>query len=63
MNASELVPTFTARQPDPIAESLGIPPEELSNRILFIVIDSLAPANFDTKVQEMYEQFVDKYSQ
>jgi len=61
MNANELVPTFTALQPDPIAEFLEVPPEELSDRILFIV-NNLAPTNFDAKVQEMDEQFVDKYS-
>lgn len=57
----EVVPTFTAIQPDPIVEPLDVPPEESSDRILFIV-NNLAPTNFDAKVKEMQEQFVDQYS-
>lgn len=57
----EVVPTFTAIQPDPITEPLDVPPEELSDRILFIV-NNLAPINFDTKVTEMQEQFMDQHS-
>ncbi|KAF9475663.1 Not1-domain-containing protein [Pholiota conissans] len=52
---------FVAIQPDEITEPLEVPPEELSDRILFIV-NNLAPNNFDSKVQEMREQFVDQYS-
>lgn len=52
---------FTAIQPDPISEPLEVPPEDLSDRILFIV-NNLAPSNFDLKVKEMREQFVDQYS-
>ena len=55
------VTTFTAIQPDSIAEQLEAPPEELSDKILFI-INNLAPTNFDAKVKEMREQFVDQYS-
>ncbi|KAF9557678.1 Not1-domain-containing protein [Agrocybe pediades] len=54
-------PPFTAIQPDTILEPLETPPEELSDRILFIV-NNLAPNNFDAKVKEMREQFVDQYS-
>jgi len=57
----EMVPPFNAIRPDPITESLDVPPEELSDRILFIV-NNLAPNNFDSKVKEMREQFVDDYS-
>jgi len=61
-NASyEMIPPFTAIRPDPIAEPLDVPPEELSDRILFIV-NNLAPNNFDAKVKEMREQFVDDFS-
>ena len=57
----EVVTTFTAIQPDSIAEQLEVPPEELSDKILFIV-NNLAPTNFDAKLEEMREQFVDQYS-
>ncbi|CAA7270173.1 unnamed protein product [Cyclocybe aegerita] len=57
----EIIPPFTAIQPDNISQPLEVPPEELSDRILFI-INNLAPTNFDTKVQEMRGQFVDQYS-
>ncbi|GLB35158.1 putative not1-domain-containing protein [Lyophyllum shimeji] len=52
---------FTAIQPDPIEGDLESPPEELSDRMLFIV-NNLAPSNFETKVSEMREQFVDEYA-
>ncbi|KAF9052783.1 Not1-domain-containing protein [Panaeolus papilionaceus] len=54
-------PPFTAIRPDTIDESLDSPPEEISDKILFIV-NNLAPSNFDDKVKEMREQFVDSYS-
>ncbi len=57
----EVVATFTTIQPNPITEPLDVPPEELSDCILFI-INNLAPMNFDMKVTEMQEQFVDQYS-
>lgn len=57
----EPVTPFAAIQPDEITEVLEVPPEELSDRILFIV-NNLAPNNFDSKVEEMREQFVDQYS-
>jgi CCR4-NOT transcription complex subunit 1 len=37
------------------------PPEEVSDRILFIV-NNLAPSNFDTKLTEMREHFADQYA-
>ncbi|KAG6854974.1 hypothetical protein C0991_009797 [Blastosporella zonata] len=52
---------FSAIQPDPIEGDVEIPPEEQSDRILFIV-NNLAPSNFETKVTEMREQFDDTHS-
>ncbi|KAL0947287.1 hypothetical protein HGRIS_013407 [Hohenbuehelia grisea] len=52
---------FTAIQPDPIDGDIETPPEEQSDRILFIV-NNLAPSNFDTKLKEMREQFQDSYA-
>jgi len=57
----EVTTTFTAIQPDSISEQLEAPPEELSDKILFIV-NNLAPTNFVSKVEEMREQFVDQHS-
>jgi CCR4-NOT transcription complex subunit 1 len=57
----ETAPPFTAIQPDAILDRLDEPPEELSDRILFIV-NNLAPSNFEDKVKEMQEQFVDRYA-
>lgn len=54
-------PPFTAIQPDVITEPLEAPPEELSDRILFIV-NNLAPNNFEAKLKEMREHFVDQYA-
>ncbi|KAJ7684728.1 Not1-domain-containing protein [Mycena polygramma] len=54
-------PVFTAIQPDTIEGQIDPPPEELSDRILFI-INNLAPTNFDTKLNEMKEQFNDDYA-
>jgi CCR4-NOT transcription complex subunit 1 len=54
-------PPFTAIQPDAILDHLDEPPEEFSDRILFIV-NNLAPSNFEDKVKEMQEQFVDRYA-
>ena len=52
---------FTSIQPDQIEAELQQPPEELSDRILFIV-NNLAPSNFDQKLVEMRTQFVDDYA-
>ena len=59
--AFEPVPTFASIRPDAVSDTLEEPPEELSDRILFIV-NNLAPNNFDTKVEDMRQQFVDQYS-
>ncbi|KAF8636597.1 hypothetical protein AX17_003407 [Amanita inopinata Kibby_2008] len=61
VHPTETLPSFTAIQPDPIEEELEQPPEELSDRILFIV-NNLAPSNFDQKLLEMQEQFVEDYA-
>jgi CCR4-NOT transcription complex subunit 1 len=60
-SSSDPIPVFSAIQPDPIEDELEHPPEELSDRILFIV-NNLAPSNFDTKVAEMRDQFEDDYA-
>ncbi|KAF9532432.1 Not1-domain-containing protein [Crepidotus variabilis] len=57
----ETIAPFNAIQPDAITEPLEVPPEEFTDRILFIV-NNLAPTNFDAKVKEMREQFTDQYS-
>ncbi|KAJ7286002.1 Not1-domain-containing protein [Mycena rebaudengoi] len=61
IGAPEPTPVFTAIQPDQIEGQIEVPPEELSDRILFIV-NNLAPNNFDDKLSEMKEQFQDDYS-
>jgi CCR4-NOT transcription complex subunit 1 len=60
-SAADPLPVFTAIQPDQIEGDIELPPEELSDRILFIV-NNLAPSNFDSKLAEMREQFEDEYS-
>ncbi|TFK25059.1 CCR4-Not complex component [Coprinopsis marcescibilis] len=62
VGGQEHIPVFTAIQPDPMQEDIEEPPEETSDRILFIV-NNLAPSNFDSKLKEMQEHFVDQYSQ
>ena len=57
----ETPPSFASIQPDLITEELQHPPEELCDRILFIV-NNLAPSNFDQKLVEMREQYVDDYA-
>ncbi|KAH6869858.1 hypothetical protein BKA70DRAFT_1053784, partial [Coprinopsis sp. MPI-PUGE-AT-0042] len=54
-------PVFTAIQSDVMDDAVEEPPEDVSDRILFIV-NNLAPSNFDAKVKDMREQFVDQYS-
>ncbi|KAJ7929302.1 Not1-domain-containing protein [Mycena leptocephala] len=61
VDAPEPPPVFTAIQPDLIEGQIEPPPEELSDRILFI-INNLAPNNFDAKLNEMKEQFNDDYA-
>jgi CCR4-NOT transcription complex subunit 1 len=58
---ADSLPVFSAIQPDRIEGDLQLPPEELSDKILFIV-NNLAPSNFDTKLSEMREQFLDEYA-
>ncbi|KAJ3574560.1 hypothetical protein NP233_g1693 [Leucocoprinus birnbaumii] len=59
--APEPIPVFTSIHPDVVDDEIATPPEELSDKILFIV-NNLAPSNFDVKIAEMREQFVDEYS-
>ena len=57
----EAPPAFTAIHPDPAESDPEPPPEEVSDKILFIV-NNLAPSNFDAKLAEMKEQFQEQYS-
>ncbi|THG98906.1 hypothetical protein EW026_g3357 [Hermanssonia centrifuga] len=52
---------FNAIHSDAIDEEIEPPPEEVSDKILFIV-NNLAPLNFDSKLVEMQEQFQEHYS-
>lgn len=54
-------PVFTSIHPDKFDAEIVEPPEELSDKILFIV-NNLAPSNFDAKLSEMKEQFDDAFS-
>ncbi|KDQ60584.1 hypothetical protein JAAARDRAFT_31550 [Jaapia argillacea MUCL 33604] len=58
---TESPPVFTAIQPDRVDGIIEEPPEELSDKFLFIV-NNLAPSNFDAKVDEMKEHFTEDYS-
>jgi len=61
-NATIEAPTvFTAIQPDPVEGDIEEPPEELSDKILFIV-NNLAPGNFEAKLAEIQGIFNDDYS-
>lgn len=59
--APELPPVFNAIHPDGMGGELEEPPEEISDKILFIV-NNLAPSNFDSKLVDMREQFQEQYS-
>jgi CCR4-NOT transcription complex subunit 1 len=59
--APEAPPAFSAIQPDVIDQPLEAPPEEVSDKILFIV-NNLAPSNYDSKVADMQDQFRDSYA-
>ncbi|KAL0063300.1 CCR4-NOT core subunit cdc39 [Marasmius tenuissimus] len=59
--AETVSPVFTAIQPEPVEGDIEQPPEELSDKILFI-INNLAPSNFDAKLTEMKDLFVDEYA-
>ncbi|KAI0698481.1 Not1-domain-containing protein [Cytidiella melzeri] len=57
----ELPPIFSSIHPDHIEGEPEAPPEEISDKILFIV-NNLAPSNFDSKLADMREQFQEQYS-
>lgn len=59
--SSDSAPAFTSIQPDSLTDHIEEPPEELSDKILFIV-NNLAPSNFDSKLSEMKGIFVDDHS-
>ncbi|KAI0085426.1 Not1-domain-containing protein [Irpex rosettiformis] len=52
---------FNSIHPDPTDGEPEEPPEEISDKILFIV-NNLAPSNFDSKLADMREQFQEQYS-
>jgi len=58
---ADSLPVFTSIQPDPSEPELTSPPEEFSDRILFIV-NNLAPSNFEKKLTEIRNQFDEEYS-
>jgi CCR4-NOT transcription complex subunit 1 len=55
------VPAFTAIQPDVLEGEVEPPPEEVTDRILFIV-NNLAPNNFENKLVEMQEHYEDTHA-
>ncbi|THH31748.1 hypothetical protein EUX98_g2436 [Antrodiella citrinella] len=59
--ATEAAPVFTAIRPERLEGEPEEPPEEVSDKILFIV-NNLAPSNFDAKLGEMREQFEERYA-
>ncbi|OCH95284.1 Not1-domain-containing protein [Obba rivulosa] len=59
--AAEPTPVFSAIQPDRLDGEPEPPPEEISDKILFIV-NNLAPSNFEAKLTEMREYFKEQYS-
>lgn len=59
--AAEPVPVFTAIQPDKLEGEVVKPPEEVSDKILFIV-NNLAPSNFEVKLTEMKGYFDDEFA-
>ena len=60
-SATEAPAAFTAIRPDASEGEPEAPPEEISDKILFIV-NNLAPSNFDAKLADMQEQFQEQYS-
>ncbi|KAI0781233.1 Not1-domain-containing protein [Trametes elegans] len=58
---AEPPPVFTAIQPDRVEGVVDKPPEEVSDKILFIV-NNLAPSNFEAKLVEMRGYFQEQYS-
>ncbi|KAJ8454554.1 hypothetical protein ONZ51_g12961 [Trametes cubensis] len=58
---AEPPPVFTAIQPEKVEGEPEKPPEEVSDKILFIV-NNLAPSNFDAKLSEMKGHFHEQYS-
>jgi CCR4-NOT transcription complex subunit 1 len=58
---TELPPVFNSIHPDRSEGEVEAPPEDVSDKILFIV-NNLAPSNFDSKLADMREQFQEQYS-
>lgn len=62
LSPTEVQPAFRSIHPDVLDdENLEAPPEDVSDKILFIV-NNLAPSNFDSKMGEMRERFQELYS-
>jgi CCR4-NOT transcription complex subunit 1 len=59
--AGGVLELFTSVHPDLPPGEIESPPEEVSDKIMFIV-NNLAPSNFDTKLDEMREQYDDQYA-
>jgi CCR4-NOT transcription complex subunit 1 len=57
------VVAFTALRPDVLSEPEGLvePPEDVSDKIMFIV-NNLAPSNFEAKLEEMKTKFAVEHS-
>jgi CCR4-NOT transcription complex subunit 1 len=58
---AELPAVFASIKPDLSMDELTEPPEEISDKVLFI-INNLAPINFDSKLDDMREHFRDEYA-
>ena len=58
---TEPPPVFNSIRPDKYDDALEPPPEEVSDKILFIV-NNLAPTNFDSKLEDMKGSFKDDYA-
>ncbi|KAA1474810.1 Not1-domain-containing protein [Dentipellis sp. KUC8613] len=61
LTASEPPIVFTAIKPEQMDGEPEAPPEDTSDKILFIV-NNLAPTNFDSKVVDMKVSFKDEYA-
>jgi CCR4-NOT transcription complex subunit 1 len=61
MPTVDATPIFTAIHVDKLEGEIEKPPEEVSDKILFI-INNLAPTNFDAKLNDMKDQFQDQYA-
>ena len=61
VGGAEPLPVFTSIQPDHIDGDVEQPPEDVSDKILFIV-NNLALNNFESKLSDMREHFDESYA-